>query len=262
MKDLSPIQKQRMDSAVSNMDSLIKQLSESESFSGGLRFNQQVLRASVIAEQFYCEKKIEMKQLFGRVETESKQQGSEGHESLLWNTVEVKRDEIFREIFSCAPVTVHEMSLIARYREVILAGQPDAIMFKDGDPIALFEYKFSNSPYPYRSYHVQARVYGRILEAMGFDTSDLFYIIAVVPKTSRSDKKMFTKIIEAVKENGAITSSLKVNDAHIYIFEYRKNDADRDIDLALEYWKGKRIANTVDNINKCRNCEYKEKCYE
>jgi len=196
----------------------------------------------------------------GRVETETKKQGSEGHESLLWDTVEVKRGEILQKIFSDESVTIHEMPLLAKYRDVILAGQPDAIMFKEGNPVALFEYKFSSSPYPYRSYHVQARVYGRILEGMGFDTSDLFYIIAVVPKESRSDKETFRRVIDAVKENGAFEVSLKVKDAHVYLYEYKKIDAERDIDWALEYWKGVRDANPADNPKKCRSCEYKEKC--
>lgn len=259
VKDLSSLQKHRMDQHSLLEEYLHQQLKEAKEGSMPLRFNQICLKASVIAEQYYCEKKTEMTFTHGRVETETKKQGSEGHESLLWDTVEVDR-EILQKIFSDEPVTIHEMPLLAKYRDVILAGQPDAIMFKEGAPVALFEYKFSNSPYPYRSYHAQARVYGRILEGMGFDTRDLFYIISVVPKESRRDKETFRRVIEAVKENGAFEVSLKVNDAHVYLYEYKKVDAERDIDWALEYWKGSRDANPADNSNKCRHCEYKEKC--
>jgi hypothetical protein len=260
VKDLSSLQKHRMDLDLLLEGSLHQQLNEAKVSSIPLRFNQIYLKASVIAEQYYCEKKTEMTQTYGRVETETKKQGSEGHESLLWNTVKVEREEILQKIFSDESITVHEMPLLAKYRDVILAGQPDAIMFKEGNPVALFEYKFSKSPFPYRSYHVQARVYGRILEGMGFDTTDLFYIIAVVPKESRSDTETFRKVIEAVKENGAFEVSLKVKDAHVYLYEYKKGDAEKDIDWAIEYWKGSRDAYPADNPNKCRSCEYKEKC--
>jgi hypothetical protein len=260
VKDLSLLQKHRMDLVLSLDESLHQQLNESKEGSAPLRFNQNYIKASVIAEQYYCEKKTEMTQIHGRVETETKKQGSEGHESLLWNTVEAEREEILQKIFSEESLTVHEMPLLAKYRDVILAGQPDAIMFKEGNPVALFEYKFSKSPLPYRSYHVQARVYGRILEGMGFDTTDLFYIIAVVPKESRSDTEIFRRVIEAVKENGAFEVSLKVKDSYVYLYEYNKGEAEKDIDWALEYWKCSRDAYPADNPNKCRSCEYKEKC--
>ncbi|MCX6655481.1 MAG: hypothetical protein NTY03_10225, partial [Candidatus Bathyarchaeota archaeon] len=123
-----------------------------------LRFNRIYVKASTIAEQFYCEVKVEMGYLHGRVETETKREGSEGHETLQSGSLEAERGEILRKIFSGEPIIVHELPFLAGYRDVILAGQPDAILFKGGDPLIVFEYKFSNSPYPYKSYHAQARV--------------------------------------------------------------------------------------------------------
>jgi len=259
-KKLSPEQKRRMEQHISMEESLLQQLKEAHEKGEYLRFNQPCLKASVIAEQFYCEKKVEMEHLHGRIETETKLQGSEGHESLLVDSVEVERSEILQKIFSDEPVIVHEMPLLAKYGDVILAGQPDAIIFKDGTPIVLFEYKFSNSPLPYKSYHVQARIYGRILEGMGFDTSDLFYTIAVAPRASRGNEELFRKVIKAVNENGPNEASLKINDANVYIYEYNQPDAERDIDWALDFWKGSRDAIPADNPNKCRNCEYRDMC--
>ena len=48
---------------------------------GELRFNRCPIRASDVAGQYYCEKKIEMGYLYCEVET--KKQGTEAHENLL-----------------------------------------------------------------------------------------------------------------------------------------------------------------------------------
>lgn len=225
-----------------------------------LRFNQPYVRASEIAEQFYCETKVEMTHLHGRVETETKKEGSVGHESLQAESVEVERNELLEEIFTGEPVIVHELPLLAEHRGVILVGQPDAVIFRDGMPVALLEVKFSNSPYPYRSYHAQARIYGRILDGAGFDTSDLFYIIAVAPRGSRGDGGLFGRVIEGLKECGSGEASFEVDGVHVYVYEYNQPAAVTDIDWALDYWIGSRNALPVDNQAKCRNCEYREKC--
>jgi hypothetical protein len=257
--ELTVRQMRRLERFLANESALSQRLREADN-GERLKFNQLYVKASAIAEQFYCEVKVEMGHLHGRVETETKRQGSEGHETLQARSLEVDRGNILRKIFSGEPMIVHEMPVLARYRDVILAGQPDAILFKDGDPIVVFEYKFSNSPYPYRSYHTQARVYGRILDGAGFDTSDLFYAIAVAPRESRGDEGLFKRVIEAVNENGPGEASLVVGDAHVYLYEYNQPAAERDIDWALDYWTGLRGTAPVDNPAKCRSCEYRDKC--
>jgi hypothetical protein len=225
-----------------------------------LRFNQSYVKASEIAEQYYCEVKVEMTHLHGRIETETKRQGSEGHGFLQAESVEVPRAELLEEIFSGGSVIAHELPLLAEHKGVVLAGQPDAVIFKEGFPRALLEVKFSKSPYPYRSYHAQARVYGRILESAGFDTSDLFYVIVVAPIESRVDEKLFGKIVEALSNHDSGESSFEVGGANIYIYEYVQPEAVRDLDWALEYWKEAREATPVDNPAKCRSCEYLKEC--
>jgi hypothetical protein len=257
--ELTVKQMRRLESYLTSESGLNQRLRDSEN-GERLKFNQLYVKASAIAEQYYCEVKVEMGHLHGRVETETKRQGSEGHETLQAGSLMADRGDILRKIFSGEPMIVHEMPVLARYRDVILAGQPDAILFKDGDPIVVFEYKFSNSPYPYRSYHAQARVYGRILDGAGFDTSDLFYAIAVAPRESRGDEGLFKRVIEAVNENGPGEASLVVGDAHVYLYEYNQPAAERDIDWALDYWMGVRGAAPVDNPAKCRGCEYRDKC--
>jgi hypothetical protein len=251
-------QRRRVERYLEIEDSLKRRLMDAGS--ARLRFNQPYVRASDIAGQYYCERKVEMVHLHGRVETETKRQGSEGHESLQAESIEVPRTELLEEIFSGESVTVHELPLLAEHRGVVLAGQPDAVIFKGGLPVALLEVKFSNSPYPYRSYHAQARVYGRILDGAGFDTSDLYYVIAVAPRESRGDGALFGRVIEALRECGSGEASFEVDGVHVYVYEYSQPSAVKDIDYALEYWTGSREAAPVDNPAKCSHCEYLEEC--
>jgi hypothetical protein len=52
-------------------NSLLEQISQKKKMSEGeLRFNRCNIRASDVAGQYYCEKKIEIAYLFGEMETE------------------------------------------------------------------------------------------------------------------------------------------------------------------------------------------------
>ena len=225
-----------------------------------LRFDKPYLRASEIAEQYYCERKVEMTNIHGRVETETKRQGTKGHESLLAESTLVERGEVLEEIFSGDHVIVQEMPLLAEHSGVPLVGQPDAVAFKDGCPTMVLEAKFSRSPLPYRSYHAQARVYGRMLDGAGFDTSDLFYVIAVTSRDRRGDETLFRRVINALRERDASEENFEVDGVHIYVYEYRQTEAVKDLDWAIEYWTGTREAEPAENGAKCRSCEYQAEC--
>ena len=168
-------------------DSLLKGLNQKQRERGELRFNRSFVIASDIAGQYYCEKKIEMQYLYGKIETESKNIGTKAHEKLTEDSVKVKREDLWRKIYGLEPVFALEMFLLANYDGVLLAGKPDSVLFARGFPLVVFEYKFSKSSEAYPSYHVQAQTYGILLENMGFDTSQLFYAIVVAdPKTKGS----------------------------------------------------------------------------
>ena len=226
----------------------------------GLRFNRPWISASSISQQYFCERKIEMQFLHGKIDTEPKQIGTEAHDLLLAKAEKTSREELFQRIYSGELVIPQEMSLLSRHQNLILAGTPDAIVFHRGIPLFLFEYKFSRSPIPYDSYHVQAKVYGKILEGMDFDMSLLHYVIAVVPHDLRKDENLFEKIFKSVMKNGLKEARLKVGEANVYVYPYRSEDAKTDIDWALDFWRGNRESIPTQNLNKCKNCEYKESC--
>ena len=225
-----------------------------------IRFGRPWVAASSIADQYYCEQKVELRRQLGEIETEVKQRGSKGHEALASEAIETSQEELFQRIFSDQLTIAQECFLVSRYKGLILAGQPDAIAFHQGRALNLFEFKFSHSSVPYHSHHVQANVYGKILESMGFDVSCLVYVIAIIPPSSRNESTLFTKIVDTVINKQSDAVSMTVDEALVHVYDYHSTYAEEDIDWALEYWRRMRDAIPTRNPNKCTRCEYKSSC--
>jgi len=242
-------------------NSLVKELLEKrEKGESGLRFNRPFILASDIAEQYFCEKKVEMQYLHGEIETEEKTIGTEAHEKLLENSVKIKRRELWQKMYGTRPVFALEMLLLAKHKDVILAGRPDSVLFQNGFPLIVFEYKFSRSQIPFMTHHVQARTYGILLHEMGFDTKRLLYAIVMVDPKAKDDKQLKRKVVSAIIKNGLKEATLSIENAKIQLSKFNKIDSEKDLDWAIEYWKNKRDATPTKNMNKCRSCEYFAEC--
>jgi len=227
---------------------------------GDLRFNRCSIRASDVAGQYYCEKKIEMEYLYGEVETEPKNQGTEAHENLLEGSEAVSQEDIWKAVYGKRPVLALEWLLLAEYKDIILIGQPDSVLFENGFPLVVFEYKFSRSKRAYPSYHVQAGFYGILLKSIGFDTGKLYYAIVVADRNARDDPNLKENVFEAIKKNGLNKAILPIENAVIYLNKFDKQEAKSSIEWAIQFWKGQREAISTTNPNKCRICEYQEEC--
>jgi len=227
---------------------------------GELRFNRCTIRASDVAGQYYCEKKIEMEYLYGEVETETKNQGTEAHENLLEGSEAVDQETIWKAIYGKESVLALEWLLLAEYKDIILAGQPDSVLFENGFPLVVFEYKFSRSKRAYPSYHVQAGFYGILLKSIGFDTGKLFYAIVVADRRARDDPSLKERVFEAVMKNGLKEAILPIDNAVVYLNKFDEQEAKSSLEWAIQFWKGQREAISTTNRNKCRICEYEEKC--
>ena len=243
-------------------NSLLEQVVQKpEKREGELRFGSPFIKASDVASQYFCEKKVEMRHLHGEIQTERKTLGTEAHEKLLEDSVKIKRKDLWKEIYGTKPVFALEMLLLAKYKNLILAGQPDSVLFMRGLPLIIFEYKFSRSRRPFRDHHVQARTYGIILRNMGFDTNRLFYAIVIVDPKARDDKKLKKRVVDTIMENGPKEAVLTTENARIYFNKFNQTEAEQDLDWAIEFWKKQREATPTRNPNKCKSCEYNAECH-
>lgn len=242
-------------------ESLVREIKEKQQKGKSeLRFEGHIVIASDVAEQFFCEKKVELQYLHGEVETEAKAIGTEAHEKLLQDSVKIKREELWQKIYGKKSVFALEMLLLAKHKNVFLAGRPDSILFERGFPLIVFEYKFTESRIAYMTHHVQARTYGLLLRNMGFDTSRLFYAIVTADPEARHDIELKRRVVDAVVKNGPKENMLSVQNAEIHFHRFNQTDAEKDLDWALEFWKKSRDAILTNNPNKCKNCEYKVEC--
>jgi CRISPR/Cas system-associated exonuclease Cas4 (RecB family) len=241
--------------------SLLEELTnEREKSEGKLRFCRPFIIASDVAQEYFCEKKVEMQYLHGDVETAEKTVGTEAHEKLLADSVEIRERDLWRKIYGKRPLFVLEMPLLARHKDVILAGRPDSVLFRNGYPIIVFEYKFSKSTTVYVTHHVQARTYGILLNKMGFDTSRLFYAVVIVDPKARHDKNLKRKVVEAVVKNGPKEAVLNIENAAVHFHKFNHANAEKDLDWAIEFWNKTREPIMTSNPNKCRSCEYRVEC--
>jgi CRISPR/Cas system-associated exonuclease Cas4 (RecB family) len=241
--------------------SLIKELVEKQKKAEGeLRFNRHFIIASDIADQYFCEKKVEMRYFHGEVVTEDKIIGTEAHEKLLEDSEQVERRELWQRMHGEKPVLALELFLLAKYKGIVLAGKPDGVMFQRGHPLVVFEYKFSKSTIAYRTHHVQAETYGILLRNMGFDTRGLFYAVVMADPKARHDKSLKQDVVQAVGKNGPKEAVLNIRNAVIYVQKFDEEDAEKDLDWAIEFWRDAKEPIVTSNPNKCRSCEYKVEC--
>lgn len=251
----------RWERQLETYESLRKEIAEKrEKEESELRFNNSFIIASDIAEQFFCEKKVEMRYIHGDVETEAKTIGTEAHDKLLEDSVKIGRKELWQKIHGKRPIFALEMHLLAKHKEVVLAGRPDSVLFQNGYPLIVFEYKFTKSKTAYMTYHVQAGTYGILLRNMGFDISRLFYAIVLADPKARNDKHLKQKVVDVVVKNGPKEAALEIENVIVYLHKFNQNDAEKDLDWAIEFWKNSREAVPTNNSNKCKNCEYKVEC--
>jgi len=225
-----------------------------------LRFNRVFLTASDIAQQYFCEKKVEMQYRLGRVETEAKALGTEAHEKLVEDTTKIDRKGLWHKIYGSTPILAFEMPLVARHRDIIIDGIPDSVLFERGLPKVVFEYKFTKSREPFADHHVQARTYGILLRNMGFDTNNLFYAIVMADPQAKDDKALKQRVIEAVVGKELEEGILDVENAIIHVNRFDHLEGENNLDWAIDFWTNKREPIPTGNPNKCKSCEYQPQC--
>jgi CRISPR/Cas system-associated exonuclease Cas4 (RecB family) len=255
---------------LARLQALAKEAIEGE---GKLRFGSNFVTASEIAEQFYCEKMVELFHLHGKTETEEMKKGRSAHEELLRGMSRVKPEDLWKKVFEEQTHGAVPM-LIGKYKGCIIVGQPDYVFFSSGVPRFLIEHKFSRRPAVFHNYHVQARVYGYLLHDMGLDTRGLWYIIAVGSlEACKNLRKLHQKLCELAfqvtcrpptspppEREEAIR--LPIREVNAVMYPFSLESAVEELEWAVGFWRGRREAVPTRNPQKCKACEFKDRCSE
>jgi hypothetical protein len=219
--------------------------------------------ASGIAEQYYCEWKVELEYIHRRVETESKREGQEFHERLIVMQKAALKDII--EGIKHKKLFVASFPIVASFSQLVLVGIPDAVVFERGVPTLLIELKTTEGDTSrlWDDQLVQARTYGLILEEMGFECSKLKLVIPRIRRTPQQLsrwKAVFLRsvILDVLKAEPPQT--LKRRGCTIHVIKYSRAHAAADVKWAEAYWVSNRLPIPAGNAAKCRSCEFMKTC--
>jgi len=97
---------------------------------------------------------------------------------------------------------------------------------------------------------IQGFLYGFLLNQMGFNTSDL----KINLKCFNAEDRKFALIFEDAENDILKPDSLSQS------YNFNLNESLNKIDWALSFWKGKRKAISTKNPNKCKKCQFIDKC--
>ncbi len=227
-----------------------------------LRFEVPAIPVSSIAEQYYCEKKVELAYKYGEEETKEILIGREAHEILLQGTIKTKMESLWAEISSGLQVTVREMLLIGKYKGVFLMGIPDAVIFKEGEAKLVVEYKFTRSRFPWHDHHVQARIYCLLLHLMGLKTENLRYVLILAPRACKGILEI-RNIERAILNGGGgeiIERRIAGQTIRAFVTTFKIEEVKQELEWALDYWLKERDAIPTRRPNKCRVYSFNDKC--
>ena len=219
---------------------------------------------SSIAEQYYCEYKLENEFALGEVPTEVKDSGTALHDELV-PTEGITREGFARLVEGKRPsLAVLGVWGSSGRRKVI--GTPDHIIWSEGNPLWVVELKTTRGdPAPlWEDQEIQVRVYGLLLERMGFDCSQMRLAVVRVKADSLGDEEKtgwIVKVSAALLEGK--TRRLEAEypgrmKGHLLRHEPAK--AERAVASKAGYWLEEREPASSTSVGKCRACEYNSSC--
>ncbi len=235
-----------------------------ESAKPTLRHGAKFVAVSSIANQFYCEYKVENEFALGEIPTEAKETGTNLHDELM-PTVEVSRKEFAKMVGRREP-SLGVLRVWGESHGVKLVGMPDHIVWADGKSLWLMELKTtSGDPTPlWEDQESQVRIYGLLLDLMGFNCSRMrLAVVRLKTKALGEDEKTrwIVRISEAMlagrvgeleaKQGGTMKTHILKHDRRLAIAA---------IEAKAGYWLNQRDPTSSTSVGKCRACEYGPVC--
>jgi hypothetical protein len=227
---------------------------------GKLRFGRNAISISSVAQQYYCEKAVELNHEHPLPATKKIKQGEAGHESVTTQTEPVSKEESFKEALleREKPVCIYEFGIAWEHKGIPIIGLVDEAWFREGNVELVVERKFSNSLKIYSPYHVQAQLYTLGLGEMGFNNAGTLYKIMVF-------KRGCFDCLELEDRSCSIFHNLRnyqcdSGESISYTYEFNRQDILNELDWAIDFWQGKRDAIPTKVQAKCNVCQHKGLC--
>ena len=228
------------------------------------RHNTSFIGVSTIAGQFYCEYKAENEFKFGEIPTEAKVTGTSLHDELM-PTEEVSQEEFALMVGGTEP-SYGVLRVWGAAGGLKILGMPDHIVWAEGRPLWLVELKTTKGdPIPlWEDQANQVRIYGLLLELMGFDCSRLRLALVRIKAhgLAQEEKKAWIEAVSNSLQEGKVGElESKYNGMmKVHLLEHDRKGAEDAISAKSGYWLGTRDPSSSDSVGKCRACEYNDVC--
>lgn len=241
-------------SKLRKLDGMLRQ----DKFKPTFKHRKRYVPVHKLAEQFFCEMKVEQGYLNPEIEiTEAKANGIKIHDRMI--PTKVTLEKIIEGILSKSRF-VASFTIGALVGKLRIVGKPDAIVFENAKPIYVIEIKtvLKNPKEVWLDEVVQARIYGLLLDRMGFDCSNLKIVVAKVIQNVIDAERMLHDIINdlGVHDEG----SYHIKNRSLHCFEYAKATAEKDVLKMQDYWTNKRAPLQTNWTSRCRVCGYRDIC--
>jgi hypothetical protein len=233
-----------------------------------IRFGLPWVPVSTIAEQFYCEAKVDFEYKHGKIPTPAKEEGTELHEEIIEMESTTPMDLV--KAIAKKPVLLCAFPVYAQVGDMPIMGMPDAVLFQRSKPSQLIELKTTNGDVTklWRNQAVQIKAYGLALDSMGFDCRNLQLSLVRVNKEGIAAElkgQLLSEISYGLLRGSpeAIEQTFNAQQrgqVKIHLMAYHRDDALKDVVWAKDYWTMKREAVPTTAPSKCRACEFNADC--
>jgi len=228
------------------------------------RHGRSTISVSDIAEQFYCEYKLDLRYREGDIPTRDKDEGNRLHEKIL-SGEKVSLDYVIRKIRSGRLCIYFNFPVWAIFEDLALIGELDAIIFERGKARYIIELKTSRKGLRiFEDAIVQIQIYGLCIESMGFDCSELELSIVKIKREllgEISAEELKRRIIADLLENKIEKLERAFNRMlRVHIENYDRKFVEEKLRFVKDYWLEIREPYPTNNPNKCKSCYYREFC--
>jgi hypothetical protein len=219
---------------------------------------------STLAGQFYCEYKVENEFALGEIQTEAKQTGTELHDELIPG-IEIEAKD-FAKLVSGKKPSYAVLRVWGAVEGLRLVGMPDHIVWSAGRPLWLVELKTTKGdPMPlWEDQATQVRVYGLLLDSMGFDCSKLRLALVRLraQELSEEDKRLWIMRVSTALMEGKVEEleSEYMGMTKVHLIVHDRTVAETSVVSKRGYWTGEREPTSSTSMAKCRACEYNSAC--
>ncbi|HEX7124143.1 MAG TPA: hypothetical protein VF406_00015 [Thermodesulfobacteriota bacterium] len=237
-----------------------------------LRHGLTAVPIHLIAEQLYCERKVDLALDFPEVErpTAEIEAGTAGHAALAAAAEPIAPADLDALVGAGEAVRLHEYRFRGDVDGVPIVGRPDAVFLRGRAADLVLEFKFSAWRRPFPSHRLQLLAYGFLLGQGGYDVSRLVCGVLMLPPGARpaalaeADYAVcaaHASHLAARRRPGGpdVTAAPEaVAGGTLSLFPYDAAEAARRLGWAVAFWKGRRPARLADNPSKCRRCVFME----